>query len=137
MTDADRDAEHRLAVLTAWGLFGGFSLAVALTGFRADDLLVIGTGYLLLVAGFVAHLVINRIYHVDFRPGEVVAAITLFGIAALAFMVNWAFEPGFSRTDVIGGILGLAVAAGCFITYLATRYGLKGAFSMFHMPRDS
>lgn len=137
MTDTEYDAEHRLAVLTSWGLFGSFSLGVVLTGFRADQIAIIGAGYLLLAAGFISHLVINRIYAMPFRAGEIATAISLFGVAALSLIANWAFDPGFSETDVQGGILGLAVVLFGFITYLATRFGLRGAFSMYHIDRES
>jgi hypothetical protein len=137
MTDADADSEHRLAVLTSWAMFGSFSLGTAISGFRADQVLIICAGYLLLVAGFVSHIVINRIYLTDFRAGEIATAIAAFGVAVLSFMVNWAFDPGFSQTAVLGGILGVVVVIGCFVAYLATRYGMKGAFSMFHIHRDS
>lgn len=137
MSEAETDAEQRLAVLTSWGLFGAFSLALVATGFRADSLAVSASGYLVLVAGFVSHLIINRIYGMGFRSGEIAAGISLFGVAALTFMAFWAFDPAFTVDDVASGTLGLVVAAGCFIVYLATRYGLKGAFSMFHIHRDS
>lgn len=136
MSEAETDAEQRLAVLTSWGLFGAFSLAIVATGFRADDILVSAAGYLVLVAGFVSHLIINRIYDIGFRSGEIAAGISAFGLAAVSFMAFWAFDPNFTTQDMLSGLLGLAVAAACFVVYLATRFGLKGAFSMFHIHRD-
>lgn len=137
MTDADADSEHRLAVLTSWAIFGSFSLGITLSGFRADQLLIICAGYLLLVAGFVSHIVINRIYRMDFRSGEIATAIAAFGVAVLSFMASWALDSGFSQTAVLGAVIGGVVVIGCFVAYLATRYGMKGAFSMFHTHRDS
>ncbi|KAB2874821.1 MAG: hypothetical protein F9K43_03720 [Bauldia sp.] len=136
-TNADNDAEHRLAVLTNWGLFGPFSLAFMASGFRADQFLIASAGYALLVAGFVSHLIINRIYRSEFRLGEIATAVTLFGVAILSFMASWAFAPGFSETDVLIGIVGLVVVIACFFAYLATRHGISGAFSMFHTHRES
>lgn len=135
MTEADYDAEHRLAVLTSWALFGSLSLGLVATAFRADSLIVAGAGYAILVGGFISHLVINRIYARDFRPGEIATAITLFGVAALAFLANWAFDASFSAQDVVIGIAGLALVAAGFVIYLTTRHGLTGAFSMFHPDR--
>ncbi len=136
MSEAETDAEQRLAVLTSWGLFGAFSLALVATGFRADHILVAAAGYLVLVAGFVSHLIINRIYGMGFRSGEIAAGISLFGLAAFSFLVFWAFDPAFTLSNALSGLLGLAVAAACFVVYLATRFGLKGAFSMFHIHRN-
>jgi hypothetical protein len=135
MIEADYDAEHRLAVLTSWALFGSIGLGLVATGFRAESLMVAGAGYAVLIAGFVSHLVINRIYLRDFRPGEIATAITLFGVAALSFLASWAFSPGFSARDVEIGILGLGLIAAGFVVYLTARHGLTGAFSMFHPDR--
>lgn len=135
MTKADYDAEHRLAVLTNWALLGSISLGLVATAFRAESLFVAGAGYAVLIAGFVSHLVINRIYERDFRPGEIATGITLFGVAALAFLANWAFSPAFSPRDVEIGIVGLALVAAGFVVYLTARHGLTGAFSMFHPDR--
>lgn len=137
MTDADSDAEHRLAVLTSWGLFGSLSLGTVATAFRADSVVVAIAGYAILVAGFVAHLVINRIYRRDFRSGEIATAFTLFGVAVLAFLASWAFDPAFTATDVEIGLVGLTVVIAGFLVYVITRYGLTGAFSMFHPHRGA
>lgn len=135
-TNADNDAEHRLAVLTSWALFGSFSLAFIASGFRADRFLIACAGYALVVAGFVSHIIINRVYRAEFRLGEIATAVTLFGVAILSFMASWLFEPGFSETDVLVGIVGLVVVIACFFAYLATRHGVSGAFSMFHTHRE-
>lgn len=137
MTEADEDAEHRLAVLTSWALFGPLSLGVVATAFRGDSVVAAAAGYALLVAGFIAHLVINRIYAGDFRPGEIATAVCLFGVAILAFLASWAFDPAFSRRDIEIGIIGLALISAGFVIYLTTRHGLSGAFSMFHAHRDA
>jgi hypothetical protein len=136
MTDVESDAEHRLAVLTSWGLFGAFGIGVVLTGFKVDEILITATGYAMIVAGFISHLIINRIYRMHFRAGEIAAAITLFGVSSLAFMAHWGFTADFSETDMWGGLLGLVVVLLTFLIYLATRFGLKGAFSMFHIPHS-
>ncbi len=135
MTETDYDAEHRLAVLTSWALCGSLGLGLVATAFRAESLVVAGAGYAVLIAGFVSHLVINRIYVRDFRPGEIVTAIGLFGVAALTFLASWALIPGFSARDVEIGVLGLGLVAAGFVVYLTARHGLTGAFSMFHSDR--
>ena len=136
MTKADNDAEHRLAVLTSWALFGAFGIAIVASGFRQDQFLLSSAGYAVLIAGFIAHIIINRIYLSDFRVGEIATAITLFGVATLAFMGNWALAPDFSEADVESGLLGLVLVVVCFIVFIAIRHGFRGAFSMFHIHRD-
>ncbi len=137
MTEADNDAEHRLAVLTSWGLFGPLSLGMVATAFRADSLAVAAGGYGILLAGAISHIVINRIYRRDFRPGEVVAAISLFGVAVIAFLAAWVLPPGLTPGGVVIGLAGLGLVVAGFVIYLVTRHGLTSAFSMFHSERDT
>jgi hypothetical protein len=133
MPTAEEDAEHRLAVLTTWGLFGPFALAVGASGFAADRYLVCLGAYGLLAAAFVAHVIVNWVYGRGFRNGEVAAAIGIYGVAVLVFMASWLLDPAFSTADVYAGLTGLVLAIGGFLGYLITRYGLRGSFSMFHI----
>ena len=137
MTEADDDAEHRLAVLTSWALFGPLSLGMVATAFRADSLAVAAGGYGVLILGAISHIVINRIYRRDFRPGEIVTAVSLFGVAVLAFLAVWVFPPGFTPSGVAIGLAGLGMVVVGFVIYLVTRHGLTSAFSMFHAERDT
>jgi hypothetical protein len=135
MARAEEDAEHRLAVLTTWGFFGGFAVAMVATGFSADSVAAAAAGYALIAAGFVAHLIVNWVYKAGFRNGEITAAFGLFGVAVAVFMASWLFNPDFSRADVYSGLLGLSTVVVGFLAYLTTRYGLRGSFSMFHIQR--
>jgi hypothetical protein len=137
MSEAEDDAEHRLAVLTNWALFAPLSLGTVATAFRADSVVMAGAGYAMLVAGAISHLVINRIYRRDFRPGEVATAISLFGVAVLAFLAAWIFPPGLTPIGVAIGLGGLAVVVVGFVVYLVARHGMTGAFSMFHPERGT
>jgi hypothetical protein len=128
----DKDMENRLAVLTNWGLWGSFGIGFVLSGFRSHAYPVGLFGFGLLAAGFVCHLIINRIYGVDFREGEIATAFGLSGIAILGFVASWIFDPAFTRADVMLGLTGCIAAVAGVFAYVATRFGLRGSFSMFH-----
>lgn len=132
---AEQDLEHRVAVLTNWGFWGVLGAGFVLSGFEMDFYFLALFGFALLVAGFVAHLIVNRIYAAGFRTGEVAAGFGIFGVAVLAFIVSWLLDPTFSDVDVLSGITGIVVVIGSFLVYVATRFGLKGSFSMFHTDR--
>jgi hypothetical protein len=135
MLRPEEDAEHRLAVLTNWGFWGGFAIALVASGFAADSVVVSLAGYGLLVAGFVSHVIVNWVYGTGFRNGEVTAAFGLFGVAVVTFLLSWLLNPLFSRADVVSGLAGLAIVVFGFIVYLTTRFGLRGSFSMFHIQQ--
>jgi DMSO/TMAO reductase YedYZ heme-binding membrane subunit len=131
----EASVESRIAVLTNWGFLGALGVGFVLSGFRSDSYLLGLLGFALLAAAFVAHLIINRIYAIEFAEGEIAAAFAIFGLALLGFVASWLFTPSFDRTQVELGLTGSALAvAGCF-AYVVTRHGLKGSFSMFHIKR--
>lgn len=134
----EASVESRIAVLTNWGFFGAFGVGSVLSGFRSDSYLLGLLGFALLAAGFVAHLIINRIYAIEFAEGEIAAAaFAIFDVALLGFVASWLFTPNFDRTQVELGLTGSALAVvGCF-AYVVTRHGLKGSFSMFHIKRPA
>lgn len=133
MMTKEEDAEHRLAVLTNWGLFTPFAVAVGASGFAADSYWVCLAAYALIAAAFTAHIVLNWIWRTGFRPGEAAAAIGLYGVAVLLFLAGWLLDPTFSEADIYAGLTGLVLAVVGFLAYLITRYGLGGSFSMFHI----
>jgi DMSO/TMAO reductase YedYZ heme-binding membrane subunit len=133
----EASVESRIAVLTNWGFLGAFGVGFVLSGFRSDSYLLGLLGFALLAAAFVAHLIINRIYAIEFAEGEIAAAFAIFGLALLGFVASWLFTPNFDRTQVELGLTGSALAVvGCF-AYVVTRHGLKGSFSMFHIKRPA
>lgn len=127
-----KETERRLAVVTIWSLLGSFALACLLSGFRSDLLLVGLAGFVTLIGGFVAHIVINRIYGGGFRAGEIAAGFIAFGIAVLGFLIGWLFDPRFSVTDVRLGLIGFSALIVGFLVYLVTKHGVRRWLSMFH-----
>lgn len=101
-------------------------------GFSRDAYLVSLAGIVAIVLGFAAHIVINAIFATGFRPGEAALGIGTFGIIALAFIGGWA-TGGLSASDYWSGLTLFAVLALGMPVYLSTRYGLRGAFSRFHI----
>ena len=126
-------SESRFAVLTNWSLWAPFGAGFVLSGFNAEDLTLGLFGFALLAAGAVAHLVVNRVYGIDFSGGQIAAAAGLFVLALLGFLGSWLVSSRFGQTDILLGFIGSAlVVAGAFV-YVAARYGLRGSFSMFHL----
>lgn len=131
------DFEHRTAALTSWALFGSVGTCTVLSGFSQDAYQVSLAGYGILIIGFVAHLIINRIFGRGFRPGEIAAAFSIFGICILGLIAGWLFDPQFSTPDLISGIAGVSLVVLTFLVYVTTRFGLRGSFSMFHIADHS
>jgi hypothetical protein len=128
-----RDTERRLAVMTCWSLCAPFALAFVISGF-SGGVAMGAIGFTILVIGFIAHVIINQTFGNGFSTGEIVVGFIAFDIALLSFLGAWIASPDLSDARVITALAGFGAFALCFIAYLATRYGLKSAFSMFHHP---
>ncbi len=131
--DTEADLEDKLAVLTNWSFWGSFGLCFLLSGFAQSQYFVGLLGFGLLGAGFVSHLIINRVFGAAFRDGEVATAVGVFGVGVLGFILVWIADPALARPRVWLGLTGTAIAVGGLLVYLTTRFGLKNSFSMFHM----
>lgn len=128
-----RETEKRLAVMTNWAMFAPFGLCLILSGSAGGQWLVSLGGFAAFVLGFIAHVIINAIYRTTFSQGEIVVGFIGFGVTVLCFIVSWLTTPTLAAGDVIAGIAGFAALIACFVVYLITKFGLKGAFSKFHI----
>jgi hypothetical protein len=126
-----RDTERRLAVVTCWSLCAPFSLAFVISGF-SGSVAMGAIGFTILVVGFIAHVIINQYYGTGFSTGETVVGFVAFDIALVSFLGVWIASPDLADARVITALGGFGAFVLCFVVYLVTRYGLKGAFSMFH-----
>ena len=120
-----RQLERRLAVVANWALFGSFGLGLIQSGAASGRGAIGLLGFALIIVGFIAQVIINRIYGGGFTAGEI----------ALGFSARWLFDPGFTAADAVIGLAGFAAIIASFIAYIVLRYGLKGSFSMFHQLR--
>ncbi len=128
--------EKRLAVVTTWSVFASFGLGFILSGSTTHRWVVSLGGVATFVGGFVAHVIINAVYRTDFSPGEVIVGFVAFGVSLLLFILNWLLNPAFNTLDSLTGIAGFAALVACFVIYLVTKFGLKGAFSKFHIKGE-
>ena len=123
---------RRLAVASSWALFGSFAWCFVLSGFTLPLAAAVLAGFALFVAGFISHLIINAVFHSGFTTGEVVAGFVAFGVGLLSFIASVLAGPPMAAGEFAAAIAGFAALVVCFLAYLITKFGLKGAFSRFH-----
>jgi hypothetical protein len=129
------ETERTLAVVTNWGLFGGFGLCFVLSGFANEAVAVGLIGFAAFVAGFAAHVIINRWFSSGFSDVEIVVGFIVFCVSVLCFLAAWVFGRQFGHAGVVIGLSGFAAVIGCFLVYVVATYGIGGASSMFHRRR--
>ena len=116
--------------MTSWALLAALGLCCVLSGFAQADPVLGLLGFALFVAGFIAHVIINRIFGIGFSNPQVALGLTAFVLAAIAFVASCIFNPFFSHVDVFVGLAGFSALMACFIAYILINYGIRGSYAM-------
>ena len=80
--------------------------------------------------GFVAHIIVNRIFSVGFSNSQVALGLAAFVVGALNFIASCIFDPTFGQTDVFVGLIGFSAIMGSFVVYVLINYGIRGSYVM-------
>ena len=132
LTKVDRG----VLVFSIWAVLGSLGLGFLLEGFSRAAYFVSLLGIGLIVASFVAHMIVNSLCGDGFTNGEAALGVGGFGILALVFIVGW-IGGGMPPANFYAALTLFAVIMAGFITYLTLRYGLRSAFSRFHIKTAS
>lgn len=127
--------ERKLAVMTNWAFFGSFGLCLVLSGFNAENLAAGLIGFTLVILGFVAHVIVNHIFHTHFSDGEVALGFVVYAVSLLVFVVSWIAVPHFGFVNIVIGISGFAALAACFVFYMAATHGVRGSIVLLDVIR--
>lgn len=123
--------ERSVLVFTTWAALGMVSLSLFLEGVELDNYWVELSGTLFLVLGFCAHMVINAIYRTGYTAGETALGLTSFAVIALLVVIGF-ITGQLDEHDFLACLTLFIVLLLGFLSYLITRYGLRGAYSAFH-----
>ncbi len=122
--------EHRLAIMTNWALWAGFGVCAVLSGFSSIDPVIALAGFACFVAGFVSHVIINRIFTTGFTTPQVSLALLAFVVGVLGFVGRALFDPSFGEKNVVVGLIGFSAIIACFVVYVMINYGIRGSYAM-------
>ncbi|HXT09854.1 MAG TPA: hypothetical protein VN715_23350 [Roseiarcus sp.] len=129
---APASREHRLAVMTGWALFASFGVCLILSGFSEPSMIAGLAGFALLIAGFVAHIVVNAIFGAGFTPPQIALGLGAYTVGALCYIASVLFDPSFGEIDVATGLIGFSGLAGAFVLYIVVNYGVRGSYRMVY-----
>jgi hypothetical protein len=122
--------EHRLAIMTGWGFFGSFGICLILSGFAENSLIAGLSGFVVVVAGFVAHIILNRIYGAGFSQAQIALGLAAFTVGVFCFIASVLFGGILGEADVAIGLVGFSGLAAAFVTYIVINYGVRGSYQM-------
>lgn len=136
MSPTGLNVERNILIFSIWAVLGFLGLGIFLEGLARDSwgLSAIGVGALVLA--FAAHIVVNGLFETGFSRGETALGIGAYGLLGFVFIIG-AAGGEMSMSDYYSGLTLFGVLAAGFLAYLATRHGLRGAFSQFHIKPTS
>ncbi|MDE3238051.1 MAG: hypothetical protein KGN33_03755 [Paracoccaceae bacterium] len=134
--NAPPKTDRGILVFAIWAVLGFLGLGFMLEGMALNSYLVALVGVALILASFVAHIIVNAVFDQGFTPGETALGIGAFGVLAIVFISGW-LVGGLSMPDFYAGLTLFGALSVGFLAYLMTRYGLRGAFSHFHRKSAS
>jgi hypothetical protein len=123
---------HRLAVMTGWAFFASFGVCLILSGFAEDSLIAGLAGYATVIAGFIAHIIVNRIYGAGFTQPQIALGLGSFTVGVLCYIASVLFNPTFGEIDVATGLVGFSALAAAFVIYIIINYGVRGSYQMVY-----
>jgi predicted anti-sigma-YlaC factor YlaD len=132
----DRLDRHAL-VLAIWLPAGFLALAVLAHGFRSAGPIWVLAGFVPILFGFAAHLVVNAVLGTDFTEREAALGLTVVVAAIVALFAASLFDPGFAERYFLPSAGGLAGLAAAIVGYLVIRHGPRRAFETFDIIRDN
>lgn len=127
--------ERGIMVFAIWACLGFLGLGIVLEGFARDSWPMSASGVAVIMLAFVAHIIVNGVWNTGFTQGESVLGIGAYGLLGLVFIAAALFGT-LSMADLYSGLTLFGLLAVGFLAYLATRHGLRGAFSRFHIKTD-
>jgi hypothetical protein len=124
--------DRGILVFGIWAVLGFLGLGIVLEGFKLDVWAISAGGIATVMVAFIAHMIVNAIFDTGFTRGETALGIGAYGLLGFVFILGVA-SGTMSKTDYYSGLTFFGALAAGFLAYLATRHGLRGAFSRFHV----
>jgi hypothetical protein len=118
--------------MTNWAFFASFGFCFVLSGFSERAPIAGIAGFAAFVVGFIAHVIINRIFGVGFTTPQIALGLTIFIVCVLSFIASSVFDPSFGEVDLIIGLAGFSAIIGCFVVYVTINYGVRESYAMMH-----
>jgi hypothetical protein len=116
--------------MTVWAFFGSFGICLILSGFAENSMVAGLAGFLLIIAGFLAHVLINYVFAGNFTQAQIALALGAFTVGVLCYIASVLVNPGFTEIDVATGLVGFTALAATFVIYIIINYGVRGSYQM-------
>ena len=133
---SDRLNRHAL-VLAVWLPAGFVALGLLHYGFGTGGAWWVAAGFMAVLAGFAAHVIVNAVLGTSFTARETGLGMVLYATGMVALVLAVLLVDGFAARfflPVAGGMITLLLAA---VFYMLIRFGSRAAFDKFDIIRDN
>jgi hypothetical protein len=104
-------------------------------GFAAGGWPFIGVGFVVLLAAFIGHVIVNIVFGTQFTPREVALGLVVYGVSVLGFVLAMLLSSSFESLYAVPVSLGLLGMASAIVIAMILWLGLRGAFESFDVIR--
>ncbi len=104
-------------------------------GFAAGGWTFIGVGFVVLLAAFIGHVIVNIVFGTQFTPREVALGLVVYGVRVLGFVLAMLLSSSFESLYAVPVSLGLLGMASAIVIAMILWLGLRGAFESFDVIR--
>lgn len=131
------EALDRHALVMACWLAAALPAAILFEyGFGRGGTPYILAGFAAILAGFVAHVIVNVVYGTGFSPRELGLGLVIYGLALVLFVVVSLVSASFALHNFLPLSIGFITTGAVVVFYLITRYGARHAFEAFDVVRE-
>lgn len=131
-----REALDRHALVTTVWLALGLAAAACLHhGLGAGGVGFTAAGFVVLLAAFAGHVIVNAAYATTFAPRELALGLVVYAAGLLAFGFAVLVAPIFPMEDVLALTLGFLALGAAVVFYMVTHFGLRRVFDAFDVVR--
>ena len=129
--------DRHALVLAVWLPAGFVALALLHYGFGPGGAWWVAAGFAALLAGFVAHVIVNAVLGTTFTGREAGLGMVVYAIGMVALVLAVLLGDGFAVRFFLpaaSGMIALLLAA---VFYMLIRFGTRDAFDKFDIIRNN
>jgi hypothetical protein len=136
MTDRDlKSLDRHALVMALWLGFAFLAVSLLHLGIDRANWWALSLGFASVLAGFIAHVLINIVFKTLFTPGEVALGLFVFATCLLWFGLAVFFYPQHRFSLFLPIALGFVSLTAAVIFTMITWLGVRGAFESFDIIR--
>jgi hypothetical protein len=125
---------HSLA-MTSWLCCGFVAAGCFSYGFGAGGVLFVAYGFIVILAGFAVHIIINAVHDSHFTAGELALGLIAYAVALVSFGLALLLSQEFAQRQFLPVSLGLIIVPAAVLFYMIVHFGLRRTFKSFDVIR--